>query len=189
MNKIFFCCLLVTALVVLGILIVGCTEENAVKEKESREPTVQLEPMSELRNVIEVRVEGEILHYQKESFWNEEDFCQILGLKKKFEFKEIDSFRKHFERYNRHIVNSKVELDEAIKSTTLTCDVKGAKEGYWYDFDWFLRPLGLDFIDNHFERREKELYWEGEINGIRTTININSPFRISNCHEHVWPVE
>ena len=71
------------------------------------------------------------------------------------------------ERYNRHTVNPKVEFNEARKSTTLICDVKGAKEGSWYDFDWFLRPWDLDFIDSHFEKREKELYWQGKVEGVK----------------------
>ena len=187
MNKKLFYCLLVTGLVVLAILIVGCKREGTVKVEEARESTSQLKPMSGLRNVIEIKAEKGILHYQKQSLWNEEDFSEILESKKKFNSKEIDSFRKNLERYNRHTVNPKVEFNEAKKLTTLICDVKGAKEGSWYDFDWFLRPLGLDFIDSHFERREKELYWEGEINGTRTTISIKFPFLISNCHEHVWP--
>jgi len=187
MNKKLFYYLLVTGLVVLGILIVGCKREGAVKIEEARESTSQLKSMSGLRNVIEIKAERGILHYQKESLWNEEDFSEILESKKKFVSKEIDSFRQNLERYNRHTVNPKLEFNEARKSTTLICDVKGAKEGSWYDFDWFLRPLGLDFIDSHFERREKELYWEGEINGTRTTISIKFPFLISNCHEHVWP--
>jgi hypothetical protein len=54
-------------LVVLGILIVGCKREGAVKIEEARESTSQLKSMSGLRNVIEIKAERGILHYQKES--------------------------------------------------------------------------------------------------------------------------
>jgi len=73
------------------------------------------------------------------------------------------------------------------KSAALICDIKGAKEGSWYDFDWFLRPRGLDLIDSHFEKKEKELRWEGKIEGVKTIVRIKFPYPISHCHEHVWP--
>jgi len=185
MNKKFLYSLLIIGLVVLGILIVasGKKETSIAKIEELQ----KIEGIRPLENAIKIKAEGKILHYQRKSLWNEEDFSEILGSRNKFESKEIDSFRKNLERYNRYAFNPKVEFNGAGKSTSLMCDVKGAKEGSWYDFDWFLRPLGLDFIDSHFEKRENELYWEGEINGIRTTISIKFPFLVSNCHEHVWP--
>ena len=115
------------------------------------------------------------------------DFSEILRSRKKFEYKEINSFAKDLERYNRYAVKPKVEFNEARKSTTLICDIKGAKQGSWFDFDWFLRPWRLDFIDSHFEKREKELYWQGKVEGAKTIISIRFPYSISNCHEHVWP--
>lgn len=186
MNKKSFNFLLVIGLVVLGILIVGSGKEgkSAAKAEESQ----KIEEVRPLRNAIEIKTEGEVLHYQRESLWNDEDFSRLLELKQEFKAKEIDSFITALERYNRYVINPKVKLNEARKTTILICDVKGAKEGSWYDFDWFLRPLSLDFIDSHFERREKELYWKGEINGIRTKICIKFPYCISNCHEHVWPM-
>ncbi|MBW2038108.1 MAG: hypothetical protein JRI46_00690 [Deltaproteobacteria bacterium] len=187
MDKKFFYFLLVAGLVVFGIVLAGYGKERKGTAKVKVEGSPKIAEVRALRNVIEIKAEGEILHYQKESLWNEEDFSEILGSRKKFESTEVGSFKKNVERYNRYVVDSKVEFNKARKSTTLICDVKGAKAGSWYDFDWFLRPRGLDFIDSHFNRREKELYWEGEINGIRTSISIKFPFLISNCHEHVWP--
>jgi hypothetical protein len=164
----FFSCLLVAGMVVLAISIVACKAD-------------------ELRKVIEITAEGKILHYQQRSFWTEEDFAKILRSKDNFEAKEIATFRKDLARYNRSAVNLQVEFNKATRSTTFKCVVEGAKEGSWYDFDWFLRPRGLDFLDSPFERRAKELYWAGEINGVRTTVTLNFPSAISNCHEHVWP--
>lgn len=184
MNKKFFYFLLVIGLVILGTLIVDCGKKRkgAVKVEKPQ----KIEEVEPMRNAIEIKAEGEVLHYQRESFWNDEDFSELLELKEEFEAKEIDSFRKTLEKYNRYAVTPKIKLDESKKSTVLFCDIKGAKEGSWFDFDWFLRPLGLDFLDSHFQRKEKELRWEGKIREVKTKINIKFPYPISNCHEHVW---
>jgi len=189
MNKKSFYSLVVIGFLVLGILIVGSKKEGkAGSEREQpRESTSKLKPKSELRNTIKIKAEGEILHYQKESLWSEDAFSEILRSRRKFESKEINSFTKNLERYKRHAVKPKVKFNEAGKSTTLICDIKGAKQGSWFDFDWFLRPWGLDFIDSHFKKREKELYWQGKVRGVKTIISIRFPYPISNCHEHVWP--
>jgi hypothetical protein len=189
MNKKSFYSLLVIGLLVLGILIVGSKKDGkcASKTEQPRESTPQLEPKSELMNTIKIKAEGEILHFQKESLWSEKAFPEILRSRKEFESKEIHSFTKDLERFNRYAVNPKVKFNEPKKSTTLICDIKGAKQGSWFDFDWFLRPWGLDFIDSHFEKREKELYWQGKVEGAKTIISIRFPYSISNCHEHVWP--
>ncbi|MEA3416454.1 MAG: hypothetical protein U9R02_09925 [Thermodesulfobacteriota bacterium] len=68
MNKNLFYFLLVIGLLVLGILI-GCggERENVAKEEESP----KIEEIRPLRNVIKIKAEGVVLHYQKESFWND----------------------------------------------------------------------------------------------------------------------
>ena len=184
MNKNLSYCLLVIGLLVLGIL-TGCggERENVAKEEEPPE----IEEIRPLRNAIEIKAEGEVLHYQKESFWNDKQFSNFLESKEEFEAKEINSFNRTLERYNRYAVNHKIAFDESKKSIVLICDIKGAKEGSWFDFDWFLRPYDLDFIDSHFQRKGKELCWEGEAKGVKTTISIKFPYPISNCHEHAWP--
>jgi hypothetical protein len=187
MNKKFFYSLLIIWLVVSGILIVGFEKDGKGAAKVKEPP--KIEEVRPLRNSIEIKAEGELLHYQRESFWNREDFSEILKSKEKFASKEINSFKKTLERYSRYAVNPKIKFDEPKKSTALICDIKGAKEGSWFDFDWFLRPYGLDFIDSHFQRREKELYWEGKVERVKTTISIKFPYSISNCHEHVWPAK
>ena len=184
MNKNFSYFLLVIGLLVLGILIdCGGETKNFAKEEEPPE----IEGIRPLRNAIEIKAEGEVLHYQRESFWNDKQFSKFLESKEEFEAKEINSFKKTLERYNRYAVNHKIEFDESKKSIVLICDIEGAKEGSWFDFDWFLRPYDLDFIDSHFQRKGKELCWEGEAKGVKTTISIKFPYPISNCHEHAWP--
>ena len=170
-SKVYY--LLITGLTFFGILLGTHILESSPK------PDI-------IKRVIKIEAEGGVLYYQGESFWDEESFYEILSSKEKFETKEIDSFERDVERYARFIVNPEIKFDEAKRSTLVLCDVKGAKEGSWYDFDWFLRPLGLDFLDSHFKRKDVELYWEGEVRGAKTTISIKFAFPISNCHEHVW---
>ena len=194
MNKKLFYYSLVIGLLVLEVLTVGCNksskyqpkqkEKSPLRTKELQKP---ISPMTESQIYIEIKAEREILHYQRETFLNEEDFSEILKSKEKFQSEKTDVFKKILKRYNRQIVNPDMEFDEARKSIAFICDITGAKEGNWFDFDWFLRPLSLDFLDNHFERREKELFWEGKVDGKMTRISIKFPFGISNCHEHVWP--
>jgi len=186
MNKKFFYYAIAMVLIVLGILIVGYRKESRVIIEEHRESTLQLRPVSNLKNVIEIRAEGEILHYKKESLWNEKDFSKILKSKNESTSKEVSSFRKDLERYNRYLVNPKIEFDEVGKSTTLICDVKGAMYSTnSYEFHWLLGDLPFDLYQ--FKQSERELYYEGEINSIPTTIRLIFPFIIAHCHEHVWP--
>ena len=84
------------------------------------------------------------------------------------------------------MVNPKVELDEENKSTILICDIKGAMySADSYTFHWLLADLPFDLYA--FEQFEKELIYQGEINGVSTTIELIFPYKIAHCHEHVWP--
>jgi hypothetical protein len=184
MNKNVSYFLLVIGLLVLGILIdCGAERKNFAKEEEPP----QIEGIRPFRNAIEIKAEGEVLHYRRESFWNDKQFAKFLETKEDFEAKEIDSFKRTLERYKRYAVNHKIAFDESNKAIVLISDIQGAKERSWFDFDWFLRPYDLDFIDSHFQRKGKELCWEGEAKGVKTTISIKFPYPISNCHEHAWP--
>jgi hypothetical protein len=200
MNKKMSYYSLVIVLLVLEMLTVGCNKSSKYQAKQKEKSALRtnelhpdksgpISPMTESQIYIEIKAEGEILHYQREAFLNEEDFSEILKSKEKLQSAswQIDDFKKILKRYNRQVVNPNMEFDEVRKSIVFICDITGAKEGNWFDFDWFLRPLGLDFLDNHFERREKELFWEGKVDGKMTRISIKFPFSISNCHEHVWP--
>lgn len=85
--------------------------------------------------------------------------------------------------------NFDVKTDKKEKSTILKCDVYTEFRTSYYDFHWFPRPLGLDFLDDHFARSERELSWEGSLDGVRTTILLKFPFRISNCHRENTDIE
>lgn len=156
-----------------------------------------------LKDVIEVRVEGTIIHYQKESFWNKTKFSNVLRNKEEFESSLIKNFNENLSKYgerNENTVNADVEFNEISKSTILKCNVHGAisKNGkdYHATFKWLLDPLRLDFIDNNFEESKESLSWEGSVRGIQTTVTVELPPQDSiykawdhpngHCHAHVW---
>jgi len=205
MSKKVLCYLLVIGLFVSGSYAAALEREP---EKEGGELKNVIEVRAEgtilhYRNVIEVRAEGTILHYRKESFWNEIKFSEIMENKTDFISDLIQNFNESLSVYGEggeRGTNAQVEINEKNKSTVLRCDVHGAirKSGnsYHATFFWLLRPLGLDFIDDHFEESREGLSWEGSVSGIQTTITIKLPPRnvayaawqrsIGHCHAHVW---
>ncbi|MCK4352030.1 hypothetical protein KAW65_01335 [candidate division WOR-3 bacterium] len=189
MNKKRF--LLITGIAILVIL-TSChrtqSKKSAVKPKGGGVLlSGEVEPIFLLKNVIDIKAKGNILHYQRESFWKRKDFSRLSKLKEEYRANEINSFRKSLRKYKKGDDNFIVKFNKSGKATILLCDVIGAKQGDWFNFDWFLEPLGLDFIDSYFKSKGRELYWEGEIKGVKTTISIKFPFPINICHKHIWP--
>jgi len=138
-----------------------------------------------MKRVIEVRAEGEVLHYENQSFWNESAFSNILNSEKEFKSEQINSLNISLQKYGKVMLNPNVEIDEENKSTTLICDVDGAmysKDSY--EFHWLLADLPFDLYA--FEQSENELVYKGEIDNVPTTIKLLFPFPINHCHEHVW---
>lgn len=133
---------------------------------------------------IEIEAAGEVLHYQEIRVWSKEEFSNIIENQKEFESSKIKQFN---EMYNALAENFGFEYDQDKCSTILNCDVHGMFSGSWYDFHWFLNPLGLDFINSGFVKTERELSWEGNIDRGSITITLRFPFTINNCHAHVWP--
>jgi len=160
--------------------------------------------MVEMQQIMNVEAEGVILHYQRESFWNEDAFSVILEDKGKFSSKLteklINDVSKHGEG-REQAANANVRFDEGSKSTILRCDIRGAVwesgDSYHATFFWLLRPLGLDFIDNDFDESEKGLFWQGTVSGVPTTIAVKLPtingsvykawaYPVGHCHAHAW---
>ena len=154
-----------------------------------------------LENYIMVEVEGTIIHYQKQSFWNESEFSAIWENKEEFKNAVIPDFdKKMYHEQGESAVGADVEFDEAKKATVLKCDVHGAireSDGEYYaTFKWLLVPLRLDFIDDNFEESKGGLSWDGEVAGIPTSITIKLPPQesvyaaweqpVGHCHGHVW---
>ena len=181
MNKKFLYPLLVTGLAILGILTGTCSKAPKPNPAPKKESTMKI---SERENTIEIKAEGGTLHYFEKKRWAANEFPELIE-KDKFRSNKIEKFKT---TYRVNAGNFNVEIDKKEKTTDLKCDIY-VKFDTWYDFHWFLRPLGLDFIDDHFERRERELSWKGCLDGVKTTILLKFPFRINNCHAHVWPVK
>lgn len=164
--------LIAISLLVIGLL--GCKEPV---------PTIEING-SIVERIIRIDAEGDILHYQETLFWNEKKFSEILEDKSAFYNNKIEEFKK---TYEVDADNFKVEFTEDRNSTLLSCDIHGKFTGNWYDFHWFLNPLGLDFLDSPFEKSEIGLSWKGIIEETQTAIILEFPFPIGNCHAHVWP--
>ena len=145
----------------------------------------ELGELQELERNIVVEVEGGTLHYFEEKKWAEDEFSRLIQEEDRFSSNQIEEFNA---TYRADAGNFGVETDRKEKSSILKCEVY-AKFDTYYDFHWFLKPLGLDFIDDHFERSGRELSWEGSLNGAKMTIVLKFPFEISNCHAHVWPAK
>ena len=156
-----------------------------------------------LENSITVEVEGTVIHYQKQSFWNESEFSAIWENKEEFKNAVIQDFdEKKYHEWVESAVGADVEFDETKKATVLKCDIHGAireSDGEYYaTFKWLLVPLRLDIIDDNFEESKGGLSWQGEVNSIPTNITIKLPPQevvykawqrqpyIGHCHGHVW---
>jgi hypothetical protein len=152
--------------------------------------------------VLTVEVERIIIHYQKQSFWNESEFFGILENREEFKTALIQDFTEKISRYGErgeYAVDADVEFDEPKKATVLKCDVHDAitetDDSYRATFIWLLSPLGLDFIDDKFEESKEGLSWDGEVDGISTSITIKLPLQesvyeawqqpVGHCHGHV----
>lgn len=77
------------------------------------------------KSIIEARAEGEILHYQNQSFWSEQSFVEILESKDKFRLEQISSLNTSLQKHGEVMLNAMVEFSEENRSTTLFCDIKG----------------------------------------------------------------
>jgi len=160
-------------LVVSVLLLSSCTQFPAETAKE-------------INRTVEVEAQGTMLHYQGESYWSEDEFSIILENKDGFGSDLVEKFSDDLSRYGKHAINPEVEFNEVNKATTLTCDIEGAMYSTnCYDFHWLLGDLPFDLYA--FQESEKELNYEGEVNGIPATIRLIFPYAITHCHEHVWP--
>jgi len=165
--------ILLVAIPLLVIGILGCKESV---------PTIEINE-SIAERIIRIDAEGDILHYKETLLWDEEKFLEILEEKSSFYNNHIAEFKK---TYEVNADNFEIKFIQDRNSTILRCDIYGKFNEKWYDFHWFLNPLGLDFLDSPFEESETNLSWEGIIEETQTSIILEFPFTIDNCHAHVW---
>jgi len=181
-------------LIILSLLILfGCAQ-----------PGAGLAPPAEgTKQIIEVKVVDQLVHYQCQSFWVEEKFAGILADKTGFEVKTVEEFNKNVARYGErgeYVVLRSIKFNEDKRATILTAEIHNAisKSGdsYHATFLWLLQPLGLDFIDDNFNESKHGLSWEGRIDSISTTIKVECPSQdsvyeawqqpVGHCHGHIW---
>jgi len=176
--------LLVAALAVAILFLIGiCVQASKAPSPTPEE--IELSELQELERNIVIQAEEGTLHYSEQKKWARDEFTRLIEEEQKFGSHQIEKFRA---TYAVDAGNFHVDVNEEEKTTTLECDIY-VELDTWYDFHWFLGPLGLDFIDDHFERSERELSWEGRIDGVEASILLKFPFKIANCHAHVWPAE
>lgn len=131
--------------------------------------------------------------YQGQRFWAAEEFS---GLSE-------DNLTELFQgKYDVDARDFNFTFNETSYSTITQCHVYGeiSKSGdeYVAYFSWFLNPLGLDFINDNFEESRTGLSWEGNIDGVPTSIKIECPPQesvygvgsygvgVGHCHAHIW---
>ena len=170
----------------------GCTAPAEVPPAEDE---------GEIRRVVEVKADGLVFHYLRQSFWEEERFSNYSANQAQFKADFKEQFERRLAKYNISASGYSFSFDSDNHSTVIRCDIHDAisKSGNRYTarFEWLLNPLGLDFIDNDFKESEKGLSWEGVIKGVPTTIIVELPTiddfvyeawndPIGHCHTHAW---
>jgi hypothetical protein len=171
------------AVLVAAMLFLVSDCAPASKTSSSTPEKIGVGKLKELERDITIEAEGGTLHYFEKKSWAADKFLRIIEEQDKFISNQIEKFN---ETYRVNAGNFVVEIDKEEKLSTIKCDIY-VEVGTWYDFHWFLSPLGLDFINNYFQRLERALSWEGSLEGIKISILLRFPFKINNCHAHVWP--
>ena len=120
---------------------------------------------------IEMGIEDLIIFYKEKNFLEKEESEELL---------------ENFKKSLRGVEAKNCFIESGENFTSFSCEIHGAKKGSWYEFEWFLQPRGLDFLDTPFQKEEKSLSWEGKFNNATTSIIIRFPYPIKNCHAHVW---
>ena len=162
------------------------------KETEKLEPArkARIEKMveiKEIRDEIKTKARGEIIEYQEDSFYSGNDFAVILKNQDEFKAQLIKKFKNIIIGVTAE--NCKVNLNKPEKSAILRCDIEGARYSTnSYSMHFLLngtKRFGFDLYG--FKEVGKKFIYEGKINGIPTYVVFEFPYRISHCHEHVWP--
>jgi len=178
------------------VLLAGCVGALAPAEV----PPAEVE--GEIKRVIEVEADGLTCHYLCQSFWAEEAFSAHLANQAQFKADFKQNFEQGLAQWDVSASEYNFSFDSATRSTAARCDIHDATSlraggEYYAQFEWLLRPLGLDFIDDNFQESETGLSWQGSINGIPTTVTVKLPtinhcvykaweHPIGHCHAHAW---
>ena len=149
------------------------------------------------RRMITARVVGLRVIFEERDYWK---YYVAIGDREAFSEALVSNFTATFSDFGVRVQEPEVIFDDVNGTTTFRCVIEGAvtKVGdkYYARFEWLLRPLGLDFIDDHFEESEIGLSWEGYAKGVWTEITCEFPYTgmvyeawgqpVGHCHAHVW---
>lgn len=164
-------------------------EKIPIIEKGEKLEAVKMVEIEKIKNEIKTTAEGEIIKYQEESFYSEDDFSVILENEDEFKNQLMGRLKESLIGVSTE--NFAIDLDQSKKSAILKCDVKGAGYGTnSYDMHFLLGIWNLDLWDDfkpHQPPYGKRLTYQGKIDGIPTKIIFEFPYELSHCHEHVWP--
>ncbi|MFP4005786.1 MAG: hypothetical protein ACLFUR_03585 [Candidatus Hadarchaeia archaeon] len=167
---VIFLALLILALAVISLPNVG--------REERREPNgVQIpERRNAITRTLRIEVTGEVMYYRETYIWSENDYVNIKDKREEFEELQKDLFK---DKYDIEPEFTEIRFFDTDRSTLFQCEVwdkVGEEENvYVGNFDWFLNPLGLNFVDNEFEETNANLIWNNELDEISTGIVLDLP--------------
>ncbi len=149
--------------------------------------------------VIDTWIRGTVIRFREVLFFNVSEFKIVV--------REWPRFREVLRSYvaktfgeNVELANVTIDLNTSARCVTIEFDVVGrvwVSDGeVTADFLWLLTPLGLDFIESHFEETNHGLFWRGVIDGVETLVNVYLPKQpvayrawgepVGHCHGHAW---
>ena len=163
-------------------------EEKIPLNGEIREMEAQEEAEIEIiQREIKTMAEGEVIKYQEEYFYSENDFSVISENGKTFESRLAEEFKNEIPGVE--VLNCKAHLNPSKESAVLHCDIKGAMYSESsYDMHFLLNGTARFGVDLYgFQEYESKLVYAGDVNKVPTTIVFEFPYALSHCHEHVWP--
>lgn len=151
--------------------------------------------------VIETRIEDDYIVCEMTIYYNQTDFKRIMDNWDQYKTM-LESNISQFKEPSTSIRDLNIKYIVNSFSVHIYFKVLGAltKDSYHHQcratFLWLLRPLGLDFIDDHFQEFNDRLTWSGELNGVYYDITIllpkqDKPYKacasdVGHCHGHVW---
>jgi len=153
-----------------------------------------------LRRFLTASVDQDKVRYVEVIIYSEEDFKKVIRSWDEVSEKVRKEFSSRIQGYGVEVEDLKVNRIPENSSIAITCIVTGCiwstARGYYADMSWLIRPLGLDFVDDHFRETTHSLEWTGKINNteIRIVVNLppqNTPYEAwrhpaGHCHAHVW---
>ena len=119
--------ILMFAFVVL--IIGGCAAPAAPGPTPAPTQTVEVTKWTQTKSIVKTKIEGVILHYQNESYWEGEQYSAILRNKAKFSSDLTAKFLEDVSTCGEkceEVATAYVEFSEEKKSTILTCNIHGA---------------------------------------------------------------